>query len=380
MPEHEDELLDLVEAMMAIDSVNPSLVPGGAGEGEIADHVEGWARGAGLGVERLESIPGRPSVLVHSRTGSSGRRLMLCGHLDTVGFGEMDDPLTPRVDGDRLYGRGGYDMKAGLAAALMACREAARLGLAGEVLVAAVADEEHSSIGVQDVLRHTTADAAIVTEPTELTLAVAHRGFVWTEIEVIGVAAHGSRPHLGKDAILKTGPILVALADLNEQLRGRQHPRLGHGFVHGSLITGGREESTIPDRCLLTIERRTLPGETLDDVERDIEALLARCRVDDPELEASARTVLSRPPFEAADDMPVVQAMMAAATRVLRRPAEVAGASYWCDASLIAGAGIPTLIFGPNGDGAHAASEWASISGTAACADTLIEAAKSLCQ
>lgn len=380
MPAQEDDLLDLVKAMMAIDSVNPSLVPGGAGEGEIADHVEGWARGAGLGVERLESIPGRPSVLVHSRAGSSGPRLMLCGHLDTVGFGEMDDPLTPRVDGDRLYGRGGYDMKAGLAAALMACREAARLGLAGEVLVAAVADEEHSSIGVQDVLRHTTADAAIVTEPTELTLAVAHRGFVWTEIEVVGVAAHGSRPHLGKDAILKTGPILVALADLNGQLRGRQHPRLGHGFVHGSLITGGREESTIPDRCLLTIERRTLPGETLDDVERDIEALLARCRVDDPELEASARTVLSRPPFEAADDMPVVQAMTAAATRVLQRPAEVAGASYWCDASLIAGAGIPTLIFGPNGDGAHAASEWASISGTVACANTLIEAAKSLCQ
>ena len=243
MPEHKDDLLDLVEAMMAIDSVNPSLVPGGAGEGEIADHVEGWARGAGLGVERLESIPGRPSVLVHSRAGSSGRRLMLCGHLDTVGFGEMDDPLTPRVDGDRLYGRGGYDMKAGLAAALMACREAARLGLAGEVLVAAVADEEHSSVGVQDVLRYTTADAAIVTEPTELTLAVAHRGFVWTEIEVIGVAAHGSRPHLGKDAILKTGPILVALADLNGQLRGppapsaraRLRPRLPHRRRSGGV-------------------------------------------------------------------------------------------------------------------------------------------------
>jgi acetylornithine deacetylase len=290
----------------------------------------------------------------------------------------MSDPLSPVVRGDRLYGRGAYDMKAGLAAALIAGREAARRGL--EVIVAAVADEEHSSLGVQEILRTVRADAAIVTEPTELTVATAHRGFVWTEISVAGVAAHGSRPHLGVDAIMKTGPVLTALDDLNERLRGREHPRLGRGFVHASLIHGGREESTIPDSCTLTIERRTLPGETTEDTEQDIARLLDRCRAADPALRVSSRTTLARAPFEVADDEAIVRAVARAATSVTGRPAELAGASYWADAAFIAGAGIPTVLFGPDGDGAHAREEWVSLPGTVACAQALIAAAADFCQ
>jgi acetylornithine deacetylase/succinyl-diaminopimelate desuccinylase-like protein len=375
----EADTIELLKDLVGIDSQNPSLVPSAAGEGKIAAYVAAWAGSAGLASETFEAVSGRPSVIVRSHPGGAGRSLMLCGHLDTVGIAGMSDPLTPVIDGDRLYGRGAYDMKAGLAASLIACREASRLGLAGEVSVACVADEEHSSIGVQEILRHAAAGAAIVTEPTELTVATAHRGFVWTEISVVGKAAHGSRPHLGKDAILKTGPILVALADLNERLRERRHPRLGHGFVHGSIISGGREESTIPDSCTLTVERRTLPGETVEDVERDIAGLLARCTAADPELEASSRTTLARPPFEAADDEHIVRAVAAAATRTLGRPAELAGVSYWADASLIARSGIPTVLFGPDGNGAHASVEWASLSGTIACARTLIAAAQDFC-
>ena len=132
---------------------------------------------------------------------------------DVVNVEGMTDPFTPRIDGDRMYGRGTYDMKAGLAAALIAARDASRLGLAGDVVVAAVADEEHASLGIQEALRHVSADAAVVTEPTELELTVAHKGFVWSEIEVTGRAAHGSRPHLGVDAILKMGAVLKALED-----------------------------------------------------------------------------------------------------------------------------------------------------------------------
>ena len=256
--------------------VNPSLVPGGAGEGKIAEFVAGWADRAGLEVEVLDEAAGRPSVIVRSGRTGAGRTLLLCGHLDTVGVSGVVDPLTPRIDGDRLYGRGSYDMKAGLAAALVACRDAVS-DITGEVVVAAVADEEHSSFGVQQVLRH-AADAAIVTEPTELAVATAHKGFVWTEIHVTGKAAHGSRPHLGVDAILKTGPILVALEDLDRRLRRRQHMTLGPGNLHASLIAGGLEESTIPDTCVLTVERRTLPGETTADVEADIAVLLTDCR------------------------------------------------------------------------------------------------------
>jgi len=171
----ERDVVELLTRLVEIDSVNPSLVPGAAGEAAIAEFVAGWAVDNGLRVEVVEETPGRPSVVVRSNRTGHGRTLLLCGHLDTVG---LNGPLTTRIDGDRLYARGAYDMKAGLAAALVACREADRAGVAGEVVVAAVSDEEHSSIGVQQVLEHLTADGAIVCEPTELTVVTAHKGFI----------------------------------------------------------------------------------------------------------------------------------------------------------------------------------------------------------
>jgi acetylornithine deacetylase len=374
------EIVALLGDLVAIDSVNPSLVPGGAGEREIAAYVTGWAGRAGLEVEPLEATPGRPSVVVRSGRRGEGRSLLLCAHLDTVGLDGMSDPLVPRVDGERLYGRGAYDMKGGLAAALVACREAARAGLAGEVIVAAVADEEHSSIGVREVLRSVRADAAVVTEPTELAVATAHKGFVWIEFEVTGRAAHGSRPHLGVDAILATGPILVALAELNQRLGARRHPALGPGTLHASLVSGGIGESTIPDRCTLTIERRTLPGETLGAVEREIEELLDRCRQADPELAVDSRTLLAREPFETSATEPIVGMVLQSARDLLDRPVDVAGVSYWADSAFIQAAGIPTVLFGPDGDGAHAEVEWVSLSGTVACARVLSAAALAFCR
>ena len=372
-------MFELLSRLVAIDSVNPALVPGAAGEREIAAFVAGWARAAGLEAETLEATPGRPSVVVRARGRGGGRTLLLCGHLDTVTVAGMDDPHTPRVEGDRLYGRGAYDMKCGLAAALVACREAAALGLAGDVVVAAVADEEHSSLGVQEVLEHVRADAAIVTEPTELELIVAHKGFVWSEIEVTGRAAHGSRPELGVDAIVKSGPVLTALGELDAALAGREHPRLGRGSVHASLIEGGEELSSIPARCVLKLERRTLPGETAADVEAELGALLATCRAADPELEAEARTLLVREPFEIADDAELVAVVADAVREITGTAPPTAGASYWADAAFIAAAGIPTVMFGPVGEGAHASEEWVSLSSTETVARTLVAVAARIC-
>ena len=244
------DFIELTSRLVAIDSVNPALVPGGAGEGEIARFVAGWARDAGLEADVLEATPGRPSVVVRAAGAGGGRTLLLCAHLDTVGVEGMADPHTPRLDGDRLHGRGAYDMKAGLASALLACRELAGAGLAGDVVVAAVADEEHASLGVQEVLGAVGADAAIVTEPTELELIVAHKGFVWIEIEVSGRAAHGSRHEEGVDAIVAAGPILTGLGELDAALAARTHPLLGRGSVHASLIEGGAEMSSYPARCV----------------------------------------------------------------------------------------------------------------------------------
>src|SRR3954468_19157625 len=253
---------ELTARLVAIDSVNPSLIEGGAGEEEVVQFIARWAAGAGLEATVLEETPGRPSVLVRAAGRGGGRTLLLCGHVDTVGVEGMTAPHDPRVEGDRLHGRGAYDMKAGAAAALVACREAAAVGLAGDVVVAAVADEEHSSLGVQEALRAVRADAAVVTEPTEMTVVVAHKGFVWSEVEVTGRAAHGSRPHLGVDAIVKTGPILAAVGELDRALGERTHPLLGRGSVHAAKIEGGEELSSYPARCVLGLERRTLPGET----------------------------------------------------------------------------------------------------------------------
>ena len=372
--------MELLRDLVAVDSVNPSLVPGGAGESEIAAFVAAWARDAGLEATVLEGTPGRPSVLVRARGRGGGRTLLLCGHIDTVTAEGMRDPHVPRVDGDRLYGRGAYDMKAGVAAALLACREAAAMGLAGDVVVAAVADEEHESLGVREVLEVVDADAAVVTEPTELALAVAHKGFVWAEIEVRGRAAHGSRPHLGVDAIVKAGPVLAALGELDAALGEREHPLLGRGSVHASLIEGGEELSSYPARCVLKLERRTLPGETAAAVEAELAELLERCRAADPELDATARTLLVREPFEVPADGELVATVRDAAAEALGEPPPVGGVSYWADSAFIAAAGIPTVLFGPAGEGAHAAEEWVSVSSTEAVARTLAGVAARVCR
>lgn len=366
---------ELLEQLVRIDSVNPGLDPSGAGETEIARFVADWGRAEGLRTEIVESTPGRPSVVLRGGRDTGGRRLLLCGHLDTVG---LAGALAPRVEGDRLYARGAYDMKAGLAAALIACRDASRSGIDGEVVVAAVADEEVASLGIRDVLAHLDPagiDAAVVTEPTERQVGTAHRGFVWTEVTVTGVAAHGSRPHLGADAILAAGHHLVAFGELDRHLRDRPHPFLGPGNLHASLISGGTEESTIPDRCVFTVERRTLPGETLDRVEADVADLLERCRPADPRLEVIARTVLHRNAMETPHSEPIVRMLLEAAGS----GTAVAPMSYWADSAFLSDAGIPTVLYGPEGEGAHADVEWVSLSGTSTVATVLTGLARTFC-
>ena len=374
------DVIDLTRHLVSIESVNPALVPGGAGEGEIARFVTAWAEDNGLTAETILSADGRPNVIVRSRRTGDGPTLMLCGHLDTVGLGAMERPLEPRIDGDRLVGRGAYDMKAALAATLVACRDASRAGVNGQVIVAAVADEEHASLGIQAVLEHITADAAIITEPTELAIGIAHRGFAWVEIEVLGKAAHGSRPHLGVDAIFRTGPVIAALEAYNAGLQGTAHPLLGPPLLHGSLIAGGSEMATLPDRVLLSVERRTIPGETQALVQAEIDAVLDACRAADLALRATARVTLARDPFEIDAAHPFVDLVRAAAARVLGVPPALEGLSFWADSAFTAAAGIPTVLFGPVGDGAHADDEWVSAGSVIACADVLAATARAFCR
>src|SRR5512146_2876410 len=153
--------------------------------------------------------------------------------MDTVGKGNFAEAHVPRIEGGRLYGRGAYDMKGGLAACMQAVAEAQKHNLRGDVILTAVVDEEYASIGTAEVVKGVRADAAIVAEFTELQLILAHKGFVWFDIETTGRAAHGSRPDLGVDAIAQMGRVLVQLEEMDRALRlEATHPLLGSGSLH----------------------------------------------------------------------------------------------------------------------------------------------------
>lgn len=369
----------LLAELVAIDSVNPALVPGAAGEAEIAAYVAAWLGDRGLEVTVLDEPAGRPSIVGVARGSRGGASLMLNAHLDTVGVAGMRHPHEPQPREGRLHGRGAYDMKGGLAAIMLAGAAAAAAGLPGDVLVTAVADEEHASEGVQAVLRRFGADACVVTEPTHLRACVAHKGFAWAELETRGRAAHGSRPDLGIDAIAGMGPVLAGIRALQERLDAAPHPLLGPASVHASLIEGGQELSSYPQRCVLGLERRTLPGERIADVERELEELLALAREADPRLETELRLGLWRDPFEVDPRAGIVVALRAAAAEVLGAEPEVVGDHPWMDAAFTAAAGIPTVVFGPGGAGAHATGEYADVASVEHCAAVLIETARRWC-
>ena len=362
------ELQDLICDLVAIESVNPDLVPTGSGEKRIADFVGSWLRSAGLDVTLIDSPPGRPSVVGIARGSGSGRSLMLNAHMDTVGAGGMASPFSPVVRDGRVYGRGAYDMKGSLAACLLAVRECRSLGLKGDVIVCAVADEEVASTGTSAVLEQFHADFGIVTEPTELALCVAHKGFVWLEVETVGVAAHGSQAGKGVDAIAHMGPILSGVLSLESRLRaGPRHGLLGTGSIHASLIEGGHEMSTYPARCVAKLERRTLPGEDGASVLREIDEVIGTEK-------ATARVTLERPPSEVTPDHPLSTAL----ERIADHPPLI-GVAYWMDMALMNAAGIPTVAFGPAGEGEHADVEWVDVATAERCVSVYVKAAEELC-
>lgn len=375
-----DPVIGLLADLVAIDSVNPSLVPGGAGEGEIAEAVAREMRSFGMAVEVAEAAPGRPNVVGVLEGSRPGLTLLLCGHLDTVGVAGMAAPFDPRVQDGRLYGRGSVDMKGGVAAMLGAARAVAARGLpAGRLVVAAVADEEYASLGAEALVRTMRADAAVVTEPTDLEIAVGHKGFSWVEVETRGRAAHGSRPREGRDAILSMGRVLGRLEALDRALQARPpHPLLGPGSLHASTVEGGRELSTYPDRCRLVLERRTLPGEGEGTALSEVEEILAGLAAADPDFAAQARGLFTRLAYEtpAGSELP---AALEAAVLGLHRPVQHTGVSFWTDAAVLGHAGIPTVVFGPGGEGAHAVEEHVRLDEVIACRDALAELALSFC-
>jgi acetylornithine deacetylase len=375
------DVVDLLRDLVRINSVNPGLVPGAAGETEIAHFCAGWLEARGFEVRHHEATPGRPSIVGIARGTGGGKTLMLNGHTDTVTLAGYDgDALDPRIAGGRVWGRGSGDMKAGVAAMMVAAHRAFGRKLRGDILVACVADEENASLGSEEVARHYRPDAVIVTEPTDLELIVTHKGFVWFDVTVEGRAAHGSRPDEGIDAIAKAGRFLVALDDHARALLGRRpYPRLGTGSIHASIIKGGEEMSSYPARCMIRIERRTVPGETPATVRAELEALIDQCRSDDPAFRASLAQDLTRDPLVDPGPSEIVRLVEeAVASRFGHKP-KCVGTAGWTDSAIFNALGIPSLLFGHVGGGFHSAAEWADIGSVEALTDILTDTAAAFC-
>lgn len=364
-------VLKILQDLIRTPSVNPSLAGEGTGERDIAMVAQQWLSANGVKSWLEEVALGRPNVVAETGSGE-GPTLVFCAHLDTVGTSGMTIPaFDPKVDGNRVYGRGSYDMKGGAAAVMSAAAALAKVDFLGRVLIALVADEEYASIGALDFVKRYKADACVLTEPSEGQLILAHKGFVWAEIVTKGRAAHGSRWDLGVSAIAKMAKIITALERFDQsELRNRTHPLVGSASQHCSLIRGGTGLSTHAEECVLSVERRTLPGELPERALEEIEEVIRTAGA-----QAEVRHVLARPPLSCDGDSKIARSLREAVTNVTGKAAETAGVSYWMDAALFAAVGIPTVNYGPSGAGAHEAVEWVDIESVIATARILVETA-----
>jgi acetylornithine deacetylase len=366
MPVARGDAVALAHELVRVDSRNPSLSSGAPGERAVALALAAILESWGFAAELRDAAPGRPNVIARIGCSGAGPSLMFNGHLDTVGVeGMSHDPWSAERRGERMYGRGSCDMKSGIAAMCAAAVQAtdALGGAHGEIIIAAVVDEEFESAGTRALIEWgVRADAAIVTEPTRLCIMPAHRGFVWADVIVHGVAAHGSRWELGVDAIRHAGLYLAALDEYDANvLPRREHPLLGRPSVHASLIEGGTGMSTYPDRCVVRLERRTIPGESAGDIQRELVAIGASIAERRPTFRADVRVTFAQSPSDVALDAPVVRALEHA-LRVRGEAVQIEGMSAWTDAALLNDAGIPAICFGPGDIAfAHAAVEYVPI-------------------
>ncbi len=386
----ESEAYRLLAELIAIDSTNPSLVPGGAGEQKVAEFIAAYLKDAGFESYLDQVQPGRPNVIgvmPASEGGGAGRNgrhgLIINGHTDTVSTaGMVYEPLVARRDGDAVHGRGSGDMKGGLVMALLAMLAVKRAGikLRRSVLFTGVVDEEYASIGSEDVARRYKADAAIIAEPSGLGLTIAHKGFAWVSVETLGKAAHGSRYTDGVDAIAKMGKVLVKVEEMGKAyLTEPEHRLCGYKSIHASLVEGGTELSTYPAYCKAQFERRTLPGEDPEGIAGELQGICEALKQEDPQFRARVTLDLTRNAYEVSKEEPIVATVAEAYREVMGEDVEYSGGSGWMDSALLGAAGIPTAIFGPAGRGGHSAEELVSMRSILVGAEILARTIAAFC-
>ena len=368
---YRESVVGLLSDLVAIDSVNPSLSASHSGEAELADYLKEWfeERGIPYWEQRVRDDCGN----LVARIGRGERKLLVVSHMDTVGVDTMTiPPFVPRVDGDLLYGRGAADTKGGMTATLLAIEDLLDHELPGEIIFAATVDEEFEAVGVDRLVEGVSADAAIVIEPVDMKVVVAHKGFAWLEFDIRGRAAHGSDAGFGIDAIMGCGRLLEALDDHKDSVSERKHDLLGSASLHASQITGGEGWSTYPAHCGLRVERRTLPHETESDVEAEMNEIVSSLRNEGMDIEG--RIVFFRKGTEISHDEEVVRSLVSAGDSIGIR-LQLGGMQGWPEAGILNQTGIPSVVFGPSGCKGHESVEFVSIDSVVNCSRIIKRAA-----
>jgi acetylornithine deacetylase len=335
-------------------------------EHQVTAYLEDYFRWLGVPYERQTVAPRRDNIVAHCDVPGAGQTLLLEAHQDTVPTDHMTiDPFAAVVDNGRLYGRGACDIKGGMAAMLTAFARIVHERPAGamNVTMACTVDEEHTFLGVQELVkRGIRADMAVVAEPTKLEIVNAHKGAVRWDIQTTGKACHSSAPERGVNAIYRMGTLLQAIEQLAQDLRrAPPHPVLGPPTLSVGRIEGGTSVNTVPDRCRIEIDRRLLPGEDSATALAQFKEQLARlCAWNDYPYEVSEPWLCM--PALAPDGSEGLTALLGQAIDHVRGAHEVTAVPYGTDASTIARAGIPVVVFGP-GDiaRAHTHDEWVSL-------------------
>lgn len=375
-------LIETLQNLVKINSVNPRLDPGAKGEEQIGHYIAGVLNDFNIEPEVDLLEPGRVNVTaVISGTGN-GSSLMINAHTDTVGVQNMDGPFSAAISDGKLFGRGAMDMKGSIAAMLTMVKAIVenKIELKGDLVITFVADEEYGSIGTENVLRKYKTDAAIVTEPTGLDICLAHKGFGLYEFITRGKAVHGSNPEEGIDANRHMGWIIEALNKLSEKLNETTaHPLLGKPSLHIPVINGGSEPFTYAATCKLILERRILPGETPDQIFSQLKDILDKLSKQNSTFKAEVKQLLWRDPLETDKNNKLVASLFESAKEVIAKEPNFIGHQWWEDSGLINNAGIDTVIIGPKGEGLHTDEEWVDIQSVVDLANILLNVTLRYC-
>jgi acetylornithine deacetylase len=359
------ETTRLLRDLVALPSVNPmgrALHGPEVYEHQVTAYLEDFFRGLDVPYQRQTIAPQRDNIVAHWKRPGARRTLLLEVHQDTVPTDNMTiDPFGAKVEDGRLYGRGACDIKGGMAAMLAVFTRLVRDQPAGadNVILACTVDEEHTFLGVQHLVRAgLRADMAVVAEPTQLQIINAHKGVVRWHLETHGRSCHSSAPQQGVNAIYRMAHVLSAIAPFADWLRStRSDPRLGPPTLSVGRIEGGASVNTVPDRCRIEIDRRVIPGEDPLATPGQFTAELKK-RLP-PELTFTCSEPWLHAPALSPEHSEELVQRLGRAVDAVRGSHQVRAVPYGTDASTIAEAGIPAVVFGP-GDiaKAHTCDEW----------------------